>query len=186
MQPRNGDLTQLLLSVRHGNADARSRLIDLVFPELRRIAFLHMRRERAGHTLQATALVNELWLRLSGQNKDWKNRAHFFAVAAQLMRQILVDYARHHRAARRGGGAPVADLKEVPTIADSRSEKMLALDEALSRLAEWEPRQSRVVELRFFGGLSEGEIADVLGISTRTVKRDWSTARAWLYAEIGK
>jgi RNA polymerase sigma factor (TIGR02999 family) len=186
MQPGPANITKLLIAIRDGDGEGKARLAELIYPELHRIALRNMHRERRGHTLQATALVNEAWLRLNRQDKDWKNRAHFFAVAAQIMRQILVDYARQHRADRRGGGVPAVDLDEVQELGVFRSEKMLALDEALSRLAEWEPRQSRVVELRFFGGLSEEEIADVLGISPRTVKRYWSLARAWLYAQIGK
>jgi RNA polymerase sigma factor (TIGR02999 family) len=186
MQPEPENVTQLLAALRDGNSGARTRLIEMVYPELRRIALRHMQRERPGHTLQATALVNEAWLRLNRQDKDWKNRAHFFAVAAQVMRQILVDYARQHRAARRGGGVAAEMLDECRQAGTLPSDKILALDEALSRLAEWGPRQSRVVELRFFGGLSEEETGEVLEISTRTVKRDWKLARAWLYAQIGK
>jgi len=186
MQPESGDVTKLLQLVRDGDEEAKSRLMRLVYPELRRRANRQMRWERPGHTLQATALVNEVWLRLNGQDKDWKNRVHFFAVSAQIMRQVLVDYARQHRAARRGGGIPAADLDDAIGATDWHPEKMLALDEALTRLAKWEPRQSRVVELRFFAGLSEEETAEALDISVRTVKRDWSVARAWLYANIGK
>lgn len=186
MRIQPGEITQLLTAVRDGNPEAKIRLIEVIYPELRRIAQRLMNGERAGHTLQATALVNEAWERLNRQDPDWKNRAHFFAVAAQLMRQILVDYARRHKAARRGGGAVRVDLDNCLLGTDAISEKMLALDEALSRLAELEPRQSQVVELRFFSGLTEEEVAEVLGVSVRTVKRDWKVARAWLYAEIGK
>jgi len=186
MEPGSGEVTRLLAAAREGDSACQERVVELIYPELRRIARRHMGTERAGHTLQPTALVNEAWLRLSRQDKDWQNRIHFFAVAAQVMRQILVDYARQHRAGRRNNGQPHLNLEDVPLISEIKSEKLLALDEALSRLQQWDARQSRVVELRFFGGLTEEEISQVLGVSARTVKRDWSIARAWLYAEIGK
>ena len=186
MQPERDDITRLLLAARGGDDDARSKLIDLIYPELRQLAHRHMARERSGHTLQATALINEAWIRLNRQNNDWKNRTHFFAAAAQTMRHILVDYARQHKAARRGGGADPLHLDELPLAADLKAEKLLALDEALSRLSEWQPRQCQVVELRFFAGMSEEESAEALGVSPRTVKRDWRAARDWLYSQIGK
>ncbi|HEV3277380.1 MAG TPA: ECF-type sigma factor [Terriglobia bacterium] len=144
-----------------------------------------MRRERPDHTLQATALVHEVYLRLMEEHPvDWQSRAHFFAVAAQLMRRILVDHARAHKAAKRGGDAPKVFLEENLILSEAKSGDMLSLDEALARLAKLDPRQGRIVELRFFGGLSVEETAEVLGISARTVKREWSVARAWLYQEV--
>jgi RNA polymerase sigma factor (TIGR02999 family) len=186
MKSRAGEITELLAAVRNGERDAESRLIAMIYPQLRRIAHKHMRAERPDHTLQATALVNEAYLRLAGQQNEFNDRNHFYAAAAQAMRQILVDYARQHRAAKRGGSYQRIDLENVAVSTDAYSTKLLALDEALSRLEEWDPRQSRIVELRFFGGLCEEEIAEILGVSVRTVKRDWRLAKVWLYAEIGR
>lgn len=180
-----GDITILLAELRAGNRSAESRLLPLVYDELRRRARRYLRAERPDHTLQPTALVHEAYLRLAGQNGvDWQNRTHFFAVAAQVMRRILVDHARAHKAEKRGGHEPRIALEEGLAFTEEKSAELLALDEALARLAERDPRQARVVELRFFGGLSEDEAAEVLGISTRTLKRDWSVARAWLYKEV--
>jgi RNA polymerase sigma factor (TIGR02999 family) len=161
--------------------------MPLIYKQLRAMAGNRMRRERPGHTLQPTELVHEVYLRLTRQRlSTWKDRAHFFAVAAIVMRQVLVDHARARHALRRGGGAtPIELTGEIPVAAQD-SGRLLALDEALSRLAKMDPRQSRIVELRFFGGLTEEEIAGLLGISVRTVKRDWSLARAWLHAEVSK
>jgi RNA polymerase sigma factor (TIGR02999 family) len=180
-----GEITNLLGKLRAGNRDAEVELMSQVYSELRRIAGASMRRERPNHTLQPTELVNEAYLRIVGHpSKEWKDRAHFFAVASQVMRCILVDYARARTADKRGGGAVKLNIDEIQVAFDVRSEDVLDLHNALDRLAEWDPRQSRVVELRIFGGLNLEEIADVLGASTRTVKRDWRLARAWLYGQM--
>ncbi len=180
-----GEITRLLGELKAGNKRAESKLVEAVYPELRRIAGRYLKRERAGHTLQATALVNEAYLRLVGQiDKDWKNRSHFFAVAAQLMRRILVDYARERKAQKRDGGRRRVDLSDALMISDDRLDEIIVIDAALNRLAEWDPRQCRVVELRFFSGLTEDEIAEILGVAPRTVKRDWSVAKAWLHGEL--
>jgi RNA polymerase sigma-70 factor (ECF subfamily) len=181
----NSDVTALLLACGNGEAQARSILMEAVYSELRRIAGAYLRRERPEHTLPPTALVHEAYLKLVDQDRvRWRNRAHFFAIAAQQMRRILVDHARAHRAAKRGAGAtiPLTDLD----IADRQPEvDVLELESALEKLADLDPRQSRLVELRFFGGLSVDETATVLGVAPITVKRDWALARAWLYRELG-
>ena len=180
-----GELTNLLIQVKNGNGDAQSKLIPLVYAELRRIAARYMRGERPGHSLQATALVHEAYLRLAGQKEmSWQNRAHFFGVAANIMRRILVDHARAKQAKKRGGSEQKVSIDEAVLVQPDPPQDFLALDEALDRLAKRDPRQSRIVELRFFGGLSEEETAEVLGISLRTVKRDWKVARAWLYQQV--
>jgi RNA polymerase sigma factor (TIGR02999 family) len=144
-----------------------------------------MRHERHDHTLQATALIHEAYVYLIGQQEtDWQNRAHFYGVAAQVMRRVLVDYARMHGAAKRGGGEHKVRLDEALLMTAEQSDELVALDEALSRLAQFDPRQSRVVELRFFGGMNEEETAEVLGVSSRTVRRDWGVAKAWLYGQL--
>jgi RNA polymerase sigma-70 factor, ECF subfamily len=186
MDSAPGEVTRLLKEFRGGNKEAMPKLLILIYPELRRIADRCMRGERPDHTLQATALVNEAYLRLVGQPCEWKDRVHFLAVATQVMRQVLVDYARRHRAQKRGGGFRRIEVECIPDSIEDASERVLALDEALLRLQEWDPRRSQIVELRFFGGLTEEEIAEVIGVSPRTVKRDWSLAKAWLYSEIGK
>jgi RNA polymerase sigma factor (TIGR02999 family) len=187
MSQAPGEVTQLLQAFKAGERDVEGKLLDAVYHELHRIAARHMRRERADHTLQATALIHEAYDHLIDQRaKDWQNRAHFYAVAAEIMRRILVDYARTHRAAKRGSGQPKVSLDDVPLLAPGRSDELVALDEALTRLAQFDARQSKVVELRFFGGLTEEETAEVLGVSSRTVKRDWSVAKAWLYGELNK
>jgi RNA polymerase sigma-70 factor (ECF subfamily) len=179
------NITRMLGELRAGRKEVESRLLEAVYPELRRIAARYMRSERAGHTLQATALVNEAYLQLVGQaDRDWQNRSHFFAVAAQLMRRILVDYARHKNAQKRGGGRQPVELTDALAISDERLDDILCIDEALYRLAEWDPRQCKVVELLFFSGLTEDEAAEILGISPRTVKRDWRLAKAWLHGEL--
>jgi RNA polymerase sigma-70 factor (ECF subfamily) len=183
--PSSGEITGLLTKLKAGDRQAESELVPLIYGELRRLARGYMRRERPDHTLQATALVHEVYLRLMEEHPvDWQSRAHFFAVAAQLMRRILVDHARAHKAAKRGGDAPKVFLEENLILSEAKSGDMLSLDEALARLAKLDPRQGRIVELRFFGGLSVEETAEVLGISARTVKREWSVARAWLYQEV--
>ena len=157
----------------------------MVYEELHRLAHHYISRERAGHTLQTSALVNEAYVRLiDWKNVRWQNRAHFFAVSAQLMRRILVDFARTRRYQKRGGGEPLVALDEVALMSDKKSADLVALDEALTSLAELDARQSKVVELRFFGGLSIEEAAEVLKVSAGTVRRDWSLARAWLHREL--
>lgn len=181
-----GDVTLLLERVRGGDKDAEEHLIATVYQELRRIAHAHMRRERAGHTLQTTALVNEAYMKLVGQKgARFQNRSHFFAVAAQVMRRILVDYARSRLAEKRGAGRDVLPLDEALVFSPQKSSELVALDDALKRLEEEDTRVSRVIELRFFGGLSVEETAEVLAVSPRTVKREWSFGRAWLRAELG-
>jgi RNA polymerase sigma factor (TIGR02999 family) len=185
MDPTPGEITQLLIQVTQGNHEAESRLIPLVYNELRRLARRYMRNERPDHTLQATALVHEAYLRLTNQkDADWQNRAHFFAVAAQMMRRILVDHARAHRAQKRGGREPKVSLDEALAFTEDDSERVMAIDEALTRLAERDPRLGRNVELRFFAGLTDEEVAEALGVSIRTVKRDWRVAKAWLRGEL--
>ncbi len=181
-----GQVTLLLTDLKGGDKTAMSRLVPLVYGELRRLAGYYLQDERIGHTLQPTALVHEAYLRLVGQDRaDWQNRAQFVGVAAQLMRRILVDHARHRAAAKRGGG-PVRvgeGTLDLGAVAE-RSEDVLAIDKALDRLAQLDAQQCRVVELRYFGGLTVEETAEALGISPRTVKRDWATAKRWLRAEL--
>jgi RNA polymerase sigma factor (TIGR02999 family) len=177
-------ITELLLQLREGDPDAADRLFAAVYPELRRIAHRHLLGERTGHTLGTTGLVHETYVRLVDLSRvEWQDRAHFFRVASAAMRRILVDYARKHRAARRGGGLRAGFLEDHIPAAE-RSDTLLALDEALERLTALSQRLSQVVECRFFGGLTEDETADALGVTTRTVQRDWAKARAWLYAEL--
>jgi RNA polymerase sigma factor (TIGR02999 family) len=179
-------VTQLLVAWSNGDKAALDRLMPLVYTELRRLAHHYMSRERPGHTLQTTALVNEAYMRLVDQeNIRWENRAHFFGIAARLMREILVDHARSRQAAKRGGGQYRLSLSEVDRIASRPDVNLIALDEALGRLEAVDPQKSRIVELRYFGGLGIEETAKVIGISPATVKRDWSMARAWLRSEIG-
>jgi RNA polymerase sigma factor (TIGR02999 family) len=178
-------ITDLLLQASGGDGAAIDRLVPLVYPELRRIAHHALRREGADHTLGTTGLVHEAYLKLVDQTRaGWRDRVHFFAVAALAMRRILVDYARRHRRAKRGGGQRRVTLDESAVSLDERSENLIALDEALTRLAALNPRLGRVVECRFFGGLTEEEIAEVIGVTVRTVKRDWAKARGWLYQEL--
>jgi RNA polymerase sigma factor (TIGR02999 family) len=180
-----GNVTMLLQELREGDKSAEARLLDVVYPELRRIARNFLRQERAGHTLQPTVLVNEAYLQLAAQqDKVWQNRAHFYAVAAQLMRRLLVDYARQRNAAKREGRQQKVELTDGIAITDEGLDEILDIDEALRRLAEFDPRSSRVVVLRFFGGMTEEEIAEVLQVAERTVKRDWNVARAWLHGEL--
>lgn len=181
------EVTQLLLAWNGGNEDALNKLIPLVHAELRQAAKRYMRRERAGHTLQTSALVNEVYLRLiEARNVEWRDRAHFFAISAQLMRRVLVDFARRRNQLKRGGEARHISIEEALDVSDERGADVIALDDALNELAKLNQRQSRVVELRFFGGLTEEEIAEVLKISPRTVRNDWRLARAWLYRELSK
>jgi RNA polymerase sigma factor (TIGR02999 family) len=181
----SSQVSKLLENWRDGDEGAREALIPLVYDELRRLARRHLRRERPDHTLQSAALVNEAYLRLIRQEQpQWQNRAHFFGVAAQLMRHILVDHARNRAAAKRGAGAPRLTLDPEYALPQGRDVDLVALDDALNQLAALDPQQSRVVELRFFGGLSIEETSIVLGISPATVKREWATARAWLRREM--
>jgi RNA polymerase sigma factor (TIGR02999 family) len=178
-------ITQLLVAWSNGDRAALDELVPLVQAELRRLARGYLRRERAGHTLQTTALVNEAYLRLVEQKQvRWQNRAHFLAIAAQLMRRILVDYARRRQYQKRGAGALQVTLSEAESLGDQRAPDLVALDEALRSLAEIDPRRSRVVELKFFGGLSIEETAEVLKVSPTTVERDWTIAKAWLHKSL--
>ena len=180
-------VTQLLVAWSDGDQTALDQLVPLVNEELRRLARGYMRRERPGHTLQTTALVNEAYLRLVDQkHMHWQNRAHFLAIAAQLMRRILVDYARRRKYQKRGGGAIQVTLGHAAELANERTPDLVALDEALGSLAEIDPRRSRVVELRFFGGLSIEETAEVLKVSPTTVERDWTIAKAWLHKTVNR
>ncbi len=179
------ELTQLLEDWSNGNQAALDQLYPLVYDELRRMARRYMSRERKDHTLQTTALINEAYLRLVEQRHvHWQNRAHFFAISAQIMRRILIDHARRYAYTKRGAGAQKISLDEAAVVARDRATELLSLDEALHSLAEIDPRRSQVVELRFFGGLDNDEIAAVLKISPNTVTRDWNMARAWLYQEL--
>lgn len=181
------DVTQLLINWSNGNREALDNLLPLVYKELRQLADRYLRRERSDHTLQATALVHEAYLKLIDQrNVQWQNRAHFFGVAAQAMRRILVDHARSHQTAKRGSGGHKVSLDEGLgiDISDERASDLIALDDALTQLAEIDPQKSRIVELRFFGGLSIEETAEVLGIGTATVIRQWRMAKAWLYGAV--
>jgi RNA polymerase sigma factor (TIGR02999 family) len=181
------DVTELLADWIKGDHEALNKLIPLVYDELHRLASRYLRRERHNHTLQTTALVHEAYLRLVHEkNANCKNRLQFFAVASQLMRHILVDYARSHNAAKRGGGCGSISLDEALIGSTDKSADLMALDEALNKLAAIDPEQSRVVELRIFGGLTVEETAEALGVSPRTVKREWSTAKAWLHRQIRK
>ena len=178
-------VTELLHHWRQGDQDAREELIPLIYDELRRVARNYLRNERPDHTLQSGALVHEAYLRLRGENAPhWKNRAHFFGVAAQVMRHILVDHARTRRAAKRGGGVPPLTLESHAVAPQFQEVDLLALDDALNRLAKLDALQSRLIELRFFGGLSIVDTAKVLNTSPATVKREWATARAWLQREL--
>jgi RNA polymerase sigma factor (TIGR02999 family) len=181
------NITALLQQIKQGNVAAESDLLPLIYNQLRAIARNQMGRERPDHTLQATVLVHEAFLQLVGNSQiDWHNRAHFFALASRLMRRILVDHARAARAQKRPGARQKVELESALVFVEAQYADVLALDEALRKLAEWDLRQSRVVEMHFFGGLSFEEIAEVLGISDRTAKRDWTMARAWLYQELSK
>jgi RNA polymerase sigma factor (TIGR02999 family) len=178
-------ISRLIESVRNGDATAAAALTPLLYNELHRLAMHHMRNERPGHTLQATALVNEAYLKLiDNREANWQNRAHFLAIASQAMRRVLIDHARSKRRVKRGGLQQKVSLEDVVIAAEEQSYDLVALDSALDRLAKVDARQSRIVELRFFGGLSVEQTAEVLGISPKTVKRDWAVARAWLHREL--
>ena len=185
MEPGSGDITLLLQQVAAGDARATERLAEAVYAELRHIAGALMARERRDHTLQPTVLAGEAYLNLVEQrDRNWQNRAHFFAVAAQAMRRLLVDYGRRRQTQKRGGGVERVEVDLPATDSARPFEELLAVNEVLDRLGVIDARQARIVELRYFGGLTEEETAEVLKISTRTVKRDWTVARAWLYAEL--
>ena len=181
-------VTQLLVAWSNGDKTALDKLMPLVNVELHKLAHHYMKRERAGQTLQTTALVNEAYLKLVDEREaHFQNRTHFFAVAAQLMRRIMVDHARARTAVKRGGGAALqVSLDEAALVTDERGAELIALDEALSRLAAFDPRTCEIVEMRYFGGLSVVEVAEVLKLHPNTVTRDWSAARAWLYAELSR
>jgi RNA polymerase sigma factor (TIGR02999 family) len=183
-QTVTGDITKLLFAWSEGDQTALEKLTPIVYDELHHLARRYMKRERPGHSLQTTALVNEAYMRLVDyKSMRWQNRAHFFAVSAQLIRRILVEHARRHNL-KRGGGIPHVSLDEAAVVGGSRSPDLVALDDAMKTLAQVDPRKEQVVEMRFFGGLSVEETAEVLKVSPVTVMRDWSTARAWLYREL--
>jgi RNA polymerase sigma-70 factor (ECF subfamily) len=186
MSAPGDNVTHLLAQLRDGNQEAASQLIPLIYSEMRRMAGAYMQRERPGHTLQATALVHEAYLRLAGgQQGPWRNRAHFFAIAAHVMRQVLVDHARRRHSGKRGGAnVRKVDVDAEPLIGAENTEDVIALDEALDRLAKLDPRQSRLVELRFFAGLDVEQLAEVMGLSPTTIKREWRSAKAWLHGEL--
>src|SRR5262245_54909095 len=181
------EITQLLREWSNGNKEALDRLMPVVYSELRRLAAHYMRHERPGHTLQSTALVNEAYLRLAGAREThWQDRAHFFAVASQIMRHILVDHARSYRYAKRGGGAIKVSLDEVAILSEERASELIALDDALKDLEALDPRKSQVVEMRFFGGLSIDETAEVLKVSSMTIQREWRWAKAFLHNQMNQ
>ena len=182
----DGDITKLLAAMRRGDPLAEANLVNLVYEDFHALAKRYMNRERPDHTLQPTALVHEAYVRLLHDNPaEWQGRAHFFAAASIVMRRILVDHARSRAAAKRPGGKQRVELDEFMASASPRIEQLLILDEALTRLADWDRRQARLVEMIYFGGLTESEAAAVMGISERTVKRDWRAARAWLQSQLG-
>ena len=180
-------ITALLQQIKQGDVAAESELMPLIYHQLRAIARNQMGRERPDHSLQATILVHDAFLQLVGNSQiDWSNRAHFFALASRAMRRMLIDHARAAHAQKRPGARQKVELESALVFVEGQATDLLALDEALARLAEWDPRQSRVVEMHFFGGLGFDEIAEVLSISDRTAKRDWAMARAWLYRQLSK
>lgn len=181
------EVSELLVKWSGGDQEALNQLMPLVYGELRQLARRYLRQERPDHTLQTTALVHEAYLKLIDQNRhDLQNRMHFFAITAQMMRRILVDYARGHQARRRGGAQFKLSLDEAPEVPDVKSPDLVMLDDALNELSTMDPQQSRIVELRVFGGLTVEETAEVLKISPRTIKREWSMARAWLHQQMNR
>jgi RNA polymerase sigma-70 factor, ECF subfamily len=184
MKVEKGEVTQLLNAMTRGDSGAAEKLLPLVYSELHRLAASYMRRERPDHTLQATALINEAYLRLARGDGEWNSREHFIGMAANVMRHVLVDYARAHKALQRDGGMKRVELREDLAISAEKLEEVVALNEALRSLESLHPRQGKVVELRYFGGLSLEQIASLLGVSERSVKRDWSLARIWLFREL--
>jgi RNA polymerase sigma factor (TIGR02999 family) len=180
-------VTFLLNKLAEGDHEAAAKLVPLIYDELRRLAARRLRRERPDHTLQATALVHEAYMKLAVQrNAKWQNRAQFFGVASQVMRRILVDYARGQQRIRRGGKQQKVSLDDVPLVSPARTDELLAVNESLSRLEQRDARQARIVELRYFGGLTIEEIAEVVGVATKTVARELNVAKAWLYGELKK
>lgn len=180
-----GNVTALLLELAQGNQAAAEKLVPLIYGELKRIARAHMRGERPDHTLQTTALVHEAYLKLIRQRKgNWQCRSHFFGIAAQIMRRIMLDHARGHLRQKRGGSRQTICLEETLAFSADQSEELVRLHEALERLSSIDPRQGKIVELRFFGGLSVQETSEVVGVSPKTVKRDWAVAKAWLHGEL--
>jgi RNA polymerase sigma-70 factor (ECF subfamily) len=177
----DGEVTLLLRAMKSGDQTASEKLLPLVYSELHRLAKSYMRRERPDHTLQPTALINEAYLRLAGDRTDWQNHAHFIGVAANVMRRVLVDHARMHKAGMRGGDFQRVEFEEGLAISKERSDEMLALDDALNELEKISPRQAKVVELRYFAGLSVEEIGVIMKIAPRSIQRDWAWARAWLF-----
>lgn len=186
MEPACGEVTRLLAELSRGKPEAEAELIPLVYDHLHRLAAGYIRGERSDHTLQATGLVNEVYLRLVPQQAtEWRDRTHFFGIAARLMRQILVEHARARHAAKRGGSSPMfVPLSDESAGSTIRSRQLVALDDALQHLEQIDPQQAQIVELRFFGGMTVEETAEVLRISPRTVRRDWAVARAWLHGEL--
>lgn len=183
--PNTDEIGRLLRAWSHGDQSALKGLTAIVYGELRHLAHYYMQRERPGHTLQTTALVNEAYIRLVDYKRmQWQDRAHFFAVAAQVMRRILVDHARNHNI-KRGAGVPHVALDDVAVVSDDRTGDLVALDDAMNALARLDPRKVEIIEMRFFGGLSVEETAEVLKVSPATVRRDWSIAKFWLYRELG-
>jgi RNA polymerase sigma factor (TIGR02999 family) len=186
MAPRLEDVTSLLVASSNGDQEALNHLLPLVYDELRRLADRYLHRERADHTLQPTALVHEAYLRLIDQKVSWANRAHFFGVAAEMMRRILIDHARGRQAVKRGSAGIKLSLDDVLELTEEKAADLIALDEALKALAEFDAQKARIVELRFFGGLSIEETASVLGLGTATITRQWRLAKAWLYHELSQ
>ncbi len=187
MDQKPENITRLLLDWRAGDRLAFDELVPLVQSELKRLARNYMRRQRVGHTLQTTALVNEAFIRLVDSDKvNWQDRNHFFAISAQLMRRILVDAARRKNSQKRGGERIQVTLDDRLNVSDEKETDLIALDEAMALLAKLNPRHSQIVELRYFGGLTEEEIAETLGVSSRTIRRDWNLARAWLFRELSQ
>ena len=185
MGPSPGDVTSLLNQLAHGDQEAAAKLVSLVYEELHRLAVRRLRHERPDHTLQATAVVHEAYVKLVAQrDAKWQNRAQFFGVASQVMRRILVDYARGQQRIRRGGKQQKVSLDDVLLVSPDRTEEVLSVHESLSRLEKLDARQARIVELRYFGGLTVEEIAEVVGISTKTVMRELNVAKAWLYGDL--
>jgi len=185
--PSTEEVTQLLLAWREGDEAALGELLPLVYDELHRLAARYMRRESPGHTMQTSALVNEAFIRLVDQRQvHWQNRAHFFGIAAQLMRRILLDHARGQARGKRGGGVHRVSFDEGAIVSEQRAAELIALDDALNALAAFDSRKSRIVELRFFGGLSNEEVTEVMGMSLRTVEREWRKAKAWLHHAISE
>jgi RNA polymerase sigma factor (TIGR02999 family) len=184
MESGSNEITRLLHDMQGGDPAAAEKLLPLVYSELHRLARACMRRERSDHTLQTTALINEAYLRLAGDDITWQDRAHFIGFAANVMRQVLVDYARAHKAQRRAGHMHRVEMRDDLAVSPERLDEVAFVDQALSRLAATNPRQARIVELRYFGGLSVEQISTVLNLSPRSVKRDWSLARIWLFREL--